>query len=73
MVACNCTARGWAVSSTIRCDHPECIAPSIGYISRICQGPFFCKQHEEWAWKQFDAWVKMINETEIEETEYEIR
>ncbi len=34
--------------SAVRCDHPGCIAPMVGYMDRAA-GPLFCVAHEDWA------------------------
>ena len=37
-----------------RCEHPDCIAIAIGYVSRQLQGPFYCEAHRNWAVSEVD-------------------
>jgi hypothetical protein len=44
------------------CDFEGCDGEPIGYISRICHGPTFCAEHEDWAWEQFRLWSQQDEE-----------
>ena len=39
------------------CDYEDCEGEPVGYISRICHGPTYCAEHEDWAWEEFRRWA----------------
>lgn len=51
----------------MRCEHKNCITPSIGYGCRELQGPFYCQAHKDWAIEQVAEFYRAVQDDIDEE------